>query len=201
MEISYSDNILKGFTDLKKSYNKKKKEMPMIDFTLKQRWDVETFNELSRLFYGENRFTYYIPALRSIIFQIEKQVFSLIANRYSSLDFFLAGFGDFFQRIKNRYQNTMNAAGIAPDLYRLCCEALGGEFQYDGTNDWITAAGNRSVLLKDSSSGQQELVPMLLALQELSTYPNYSFTFIEEPEAHIFPDNGRGQARMSKEES
>lgn len=66
--------------------------------------------------------------------------------------------------------------------------ALGGDFKYEGGLEWINMAGNRSVFLKDSSSGQQELIPMLLALQEISTYPNYSFTFIEEPEAHIFPE-------------
>lgn len=188
MEISYSDNILKGFSHLKKSYNKKK--LPMIDPSIRQKWDVETFNELSRLFYGENRYTYFIPALRSIFFHIEKQIFSIIAHRYPSLDFFLAVFGDFFQQIKARYQNNMSPVGIDPDLYRLCREALGGEFKSDGTNDWIAPdpVGNRAVLLKNSSSGQQELTPMLLALQELSTYPNYSFTFIEEPEAHIFPE-------------
>ncbi|HLP46461.1 MAG TPA: AAA family ATPase [Candidatus Kapabacteria bacterium] len=187
MEISYSDNILNGFSQIKKSYNKKKKAIP-IDLTIKQQWDVETSDELSRLFYGENRYTYFIPALRSIFFQIEKQIFSLLANRYPAIDFFLSIFGDFFQQIKNRYQNTPIPGGISPDLYQLCCEALGGKFKYDGTNDWITVPGNRSVLLKNSSSGQQELTPMLLALQELSTYSNYAFTFIEEPEAHIFPE-------------
>lgn len=188
MKISISDNILKGFSQFKKSFNKKKKEMPMIDFTIKQQWDGEIFNEVSRLFYGENRFTYFIPALRSIFFQVEKQIFSLLANRSPLPDFFLIIFGGFFQQIKTRYQINTIPGGIAPDLYRLCCEALGGEFKYDGINEWLTTAGNRSVRLKNSSSGQQELVPMLLALLELSTYPNYSFTFIEEPEAHIFPE-------------
>jgi hypothetical protein len=186
MVISYPDRIAKEFNRIKKSYNNKIKST--IDPAMRQQLNSELFSDVFNLFYNEKRFTYYIPALRSILFQIEKQTFSFLASGHTSIDFFLLIFGDFFQQVKARYQTTMLLGHISLDLYQLCREALGGEFKYDGIYEWIVSAGNRSVRLKDSSSGQQELVPLLLALQELSTYPNYSFTFIEEPEAHIFPE-------------
>ena len=45
----------------------------------------------------------------------------------------------------------------------------------------------QSIELIQASSGQQEALPMLQTLAVLSIFSRNTFTFIEEPEAHLFP--------------
>ena len=53
----------------------------------------------------------------------------------------------------------------------------------------------QSIELIQASSGQQEALPMLQTLAVLSIFSRNTFTFIEEPEAHLFPTS---QANIMK---
>ena len=64
---------------------------------------------------------------------------------------------------------------------------LNGEFVYKNKESWINQ-NNKLIKLINSSSGQQETLPLLLILNYFSENENNHF-FVEEPEAHIFPQS------------
>src|SRR5690606_18209943 len=71
---------------------------------------------------------------------------------------------------------------------------LRGEYKFQDELDWIIQ-NKKLINLKNCSSGQQELLPMLTSIVAFcfSMYgfdkKSNPFFFIEEPEAHLFPSS------------
>jgi hypothetical protein len=81
---------------------------------------------------------------------------------------------------------------INTELYGICSEVLRGEYKYLNKVEWIKTGGGKLIFLRDSSSGQQEVAPLIVSLMVLSGLPeNHFHMFIEEPEAHLFPESQR----------
>ncbi|MGL5192569.1 MAG: AAA family ATPase [Chroococcales cyanobacterium] len=64
---------------------------------------------------------------------------------------------------------------------------LKGSYRYQNGNEWIDVGTQNSTLINFASSGQQEVVWILLLIQFLIVNQRQVFLVIEEPEAHLFP--------------
>lgn len=125
----------------------------------------------------------YIPAGRSFFASFAKNVFSFISNNIN-IDYFLKQFGKTYESIKNRY-SVFEQQKSDNDFIVLSEKAIGGKYFYDSTTQKEYILGEVRTEIKDSSSGQQELLPVLLTICTTQKTPvNY---LLEEPEAHIFP--------------
>ena len=65
---------------------------------------------------------------------------------------------------------------------------ISGHYLDENEEDWIVNV-NGKINLAHASSGQQESLPMLLVLCQLAYEDSRAGFFIEEPEAHIYPDS------------
>jgi len=130
----------------------------------------------------------FIPAGRSFFACIEKNVFGFLANNIS-IDYFLKNFGDSYEQAKNLYEFYLSRKRKKNiDFDRICTSALKGIYYIDSKNkkELIrSVTSGTEVEIKNSSSGQQEILPALLVLSFLSR--KRRFILFEEPEAHIFP--------------
>jgi predicted ATP-dependent endonuclease of OLD family len=73
---------------------------------------------------------------------------------------------------------------LAQDLFN---SILKGSYRYQNGNEWIDVGDKNSTLINFASSGQQEVVWILLLIQLLILNQRPVFLVIEEPEAHLFP--------------
>jgi len=65
---------------------------------------------------------------------------------------------------------------------------FGGQLKFERDREYFETTDGRQIPLSALSSGQQELLPLLLVFEYwLGATGNNSLTFIEEPEAHLFP--------------
>jgi predicted ATPase len=134
--------------------------------------------------------SFFIPASRSFFSHINKHVFTLFLNEIKT-DPFIIGFGGLYEAAKNSYEkdfeNHKNYAFLKK-MQRLSNEIIDGEYRHEKEKDWIIK-NNQKTELFYASSGQQEALPMLLTLLSFATRNRKSsYAFIEEPEAHLFPE-------------
>lgn len=145
----------------------------------------------SKIFSKYNKyfdFPIFIPAGRSFFSNIENIIFTLLSKN-QDIDPFLQEFGAFYENIKRRnWQKRATSASIEA----LKDAILRGDFFQDKGKDFIKFKDGRVIEMNNASSGQQEALPLYLALYWLfyvRTAAGRSRTvFIEEPEAHLFPD-------------
>ena len=143
----------------------------------------------------------FIPASRSFFANVEKNIFALISSKFE-LDPLMAEFGTtleatrrsmlFEESVRKGGRSTRRGAIRRRDWTSI----INGDYIYDGDEESIETDGRR-VRIANSSSGQQEVIPMLLVLHSYSLHepnpyllrrstPGTSF-LVEEPEAHLFP--------------
>jgi len=131
----------------------------------------------------------YIPAGRSFFSTIQDTVFSLLSNNVG-IDYFLKEFGqklETFRRVRRIWREEEGGQKMFDNL---CRQVLHGRYIYDGKDQWIVADKNHRIRLSDASSGQQEVLPLLMLLSRrasLSGRRDALRIVIEEPEAHLFP--------------
>ena len=130
----------------------------------------------------------YIPAGRSFFANLQKSLFSFISSNIP-IDYFLKVFGSIYETTREAGFIKQSAKGRPKSVQKLVDDLLCGTYESEKGQDWIVGARGK-VSLSNSSSGQQEVLPMAIVL---STWPYIiskafvrSFV-IEEPEAHLFP--------------
>ncbi|MBK1990624.1 ATP-binding protein, partial [Sphaerospermopsis aphanizomenoides BCCUSP55] len=129
----------------------------------------------------------FIPAGRSFFADLQKNVFSFLSGKIT-IDYFLKEFGSVYEMAKNTYPSRK----ILYEEYinmidGLVNQIIVGNYILEKDQDWIYTNDNRKINLSNSSSGQQEALPMAIILATLPfVSPNHLF-IIEEPEAHLFP--------------
>ena len=142
----------------------------------------------------------FIPASRSFFANLQKNVFTFLANNIS-IDPLIKEFGSVYESSKLNYDKRyrfMSAekelAGLRDEIKQEFERIIIGQYVYEDDQDWIVS-GKRRINLANASSGQQEVLPLLLVL---STWLNRTVRqsrgttfFIEEPEAHLFPVSQR----------
>jgi hypothetical protein len=155
----------------------------------------------------------FIPASRAFFANIEKNIFTLISSRFD-IDPLMAEFGSTLERTRGDLLfGVRMSRGVTSRKQVTAKEArwkdiIQGVYLYDGKDELIETAGRR-VRLANSSSGQQEVIPLLLVLAHEESSPRGlrssaaprtggSF-YIEEPEAHLFPRAQRKIAHLMTE--
>lgn len=122
-------------------------------------------------------FSLFVPASRSLVNIVTENLFWMTDN---NIDFLLNRFGRlYFNQLK---EITANQSYSCPQMHSV----IKGNLEKNNDIYSINEQG-RSTSIFNASSGQQSTIPILVAL-EAAQKSNGKYLFIEEPEAHIFPD-------------
>ncbi len=144
----------------------------------------------------------FVPAGRSLISTLSDQLQNVDPEL---LDGPLRGFirdvsavkSDFASSLEDvwaRYQATETKLGPDPlvqEVIRVVGSILKGHYEQAGSAGSIRFAPNESVKINFASSGQQESLWLLLWLFWSARQGSPDHLFLEEPEAHLFPDAQR----------
>lgn len=133
----------------------------------------------------------YIPAGRSFFSNLQNNIFSFLSSS-NAIDYFLQEYGQFYETLKSFTHRNLNKKLKHVDLVnRQMALILKGKYLLEKEKVFIqTDAGK--IQIANCSSGQQEILPLLLMVSTLplGTYAGGGSTiYIEEPEAHLFPES------------
>lgn len=130
----------------------------------------------------------YIPAGRSFFALLQSSIFSILSSN-ANIDPLLQSFGSFYEKIKPIY--NVDDSETLRRFDTLAKEILKGDYIFEKGKDYLLHEDKRKLEVAYCSSGQQEILPLIIVLRVLlsSNYMNkINYTiYIEEPEAHIFP--------------
>lgn len=129
----------------------------------------------------------FIPASRAFFSNIENNVFSFISRSEKMLDPFIAQFGEYYSYLKMDLSEEMDIQADFSFLTR----AMNGRLVIEKDQEFIVMSDGRKIPLSNLSSGQQELLPLVLSLAGPSWFLDgvaSKALYIEEPEAHLFPE-------------
>ena len=137
----------------------------------------------------------FIPASRSLLFHLQSKLFSIISHDIE-LDFFIKEFGSHYETARALYSANLMENRVVDKYLK---EILKGEYYQENDTDYLKTTTGK-IQLFHASSGQQEVLPMLIVLATLPFKKSngispVKFFFIEEPEAHLFP---RSQKKVTE---
>lgn len=149
---------------------------------------VYLYNEISEKLNikADNAF---VPANRILFALLERNSFSLLTNNQLSIDKLTKDFGILCQSIKRNFKNDFEKHEnlLLTNYFE---KIIKGKYKNIDGEDWIIG-NNYKVSVSKASSGQQEIFPLMLVLSALiineEYYLKFHNLFIEEPEAHLFP--------------
>ena len=190
--IRISDGIKRRFEESKSDYRHwvgnqsdkdiRRREVPSI-------YSYQRSSACVRLFWSSLPLSLYVPASRSFFTTIERNIFSLLSER-DGLDPLMIQFGRFFEFGRDIFFADVEESdqSASDEWMQIANEILCGEYTKNKLGEFITMHWGK-VRLSDASSGQQEVLPLLMALL---LYPSIRISsdkliVIEEPEAHLFP--------------
>lgn len=157
-------------------------------------WKVrDTFESLMRSRLGKEYFesAVFVPAGRSFFTSAGKSVMAFEESRL--MDPLTMRFGRLVANLRDRYGSAepvgMGASRVKNEWVKVFGDVMGGDLDIKRGKGFLKSKDGRKIPLSSLSSGQQELVPLLLVLRaipRLRSRGNQMIT-IEEPEAHLFP--------------
>lgn len=169
ISLQHNDNIRKGYSD--KTLNAE-----YLHFIPSKIYNLQSD-------YGVNQF---IPAGRVILYSLLSNAFNMFkADRNSlNIDYLVIEFGQNYQQARFKYAGNSYSSHLKQLFQELSKKILKGELVYNFDGDFIQ---HKDFLTRvvNSSSGQQEFVPIYLIL--LDMLKNKGNLYIEEPEAHLYP--------------
>lgn len=192
--IEVSKSLCDFRTKLRKNYetikNENKAKSIISDYKIYNDALAKTFDEhqLNKI----NELSLFIPAGRSFFANVNENIFSLLASGTFEFDQILSDFGSRYNNAKKYYndRHIMRRHEITKDaqskLKSLINGILKGEYIHENKKDWIKSEIGK-VQVSNSSSGQQEALPLLLLLSFWPYVTSKASFIIEEPEAHLFP--------------
>lgn len=199
LKIEYSDSIKELFTIAKKLIKQDKER-----FSPKDEFDIYQPNNyhLERQYVSmvQNKINVkigysqlYIPAGRSFFANLQNNIFSFLSNN-KSIDPFLVRFGAFYENIKpivvrSSFLSILDKK-IASLFEQLSQDIINGVYLREDNQDFLLHDDKRKINVSFVSSGQQEILPLVLMLRTLvssSSSGGGTTIYIEEPEAHLFP--------------
>ena len=122
-----------------------------------------------------------IPAGRAVYSLISESFFSL-TSKAISIDPMILNFGRHFELSRKKWGNT-----LSKELGVLLKDILKGHFKYINGENRIYFEKAQYITLDRASSGQQEVLPLILILMDVFYSEQLNFVTIEEPEAHLYP--------------
>lgn len=198
IKLEYSDNLKKLIKDAKKILSKEEERIlskkEISNFEIKTNYEKK-FNQIVKTeispFSAYNQL--FIPAGRSFFSNIQTNIFSLLSSN-KSLDPFLIEFGSFYESFKlfAADENVTEENAVKDkDFLKLVNEILNSDYLREKDKDFLLHTDKRKVNLSNASSGQQEILPLLIILRILLRVQfsgDGATLYIEEPEAHLFPN-------------
>ncbi len=128
----------------------------------------------------------FIPAARSFFTNLGRAI-AVFANN-DSLDPLTFEFGQYFAaRLESRSPPLRGQTSVADYLEEVTSNLLKGRLVREGSKNFLVSADGRKIPVSALSSGQQELLPLLRTLPR-GRNSEGQICYIEEPEAHLFPD-------------
>lgn len=131
----------------------------------------------------------FIPAGRSFFTSLSKAI--AVFEHSGMLDAATVRFGRLFttmteRRVRRFHVGEMSAA--TQDARRqLMQRFFGGNIKYDREQEYVETPDGRKLPFSLLSSGQQELLPLWMTIEQMLNDGEANLAFIEEPEAHLFP--------------
>lgn len=191
LRITFSDGIKKIHDELLDSAIKINKQISESeDFFTQYQYqrgiNQEVQKRYSNLFNGEYiEHTTYIPAGRSFFTNLGRALMAF--EKANMLDPVTVEFGRIYSNFIQGNQRLLSY--IKKDSTSLfLSEIIGGEILYEKNEYFIKSADQRVIPFNALSSGQQEILPLLLTIGLTGRDKNLStLLFVEEPEAHLFP--------------
>jgi predicted ATPase len=134
----------------------------------------------------------FIPAGRSFFANLQNNIFSFLSSN-NGLDPFLREFGSIYENIKREGLsiNRLENKDIQEEIDTLIENSLCGKHVHEKGKDFLEVPDGRRISIANSSSGQQETLPLTVMLAALSCQLSSHTVYIEEPEAHLFPSAQR----------
>jgi hypothetical protein len=130
----------------------------------------------------------FIPAGRSFFSMLQKNIFSILSGN-NEIDPFMKVFGIYFESIRKQKQNDFGSQEILLEsINALTNKIIKGKYLPEENS--ILLNNNTKVNVAVSSSGQQEALPLVAILSSIP----FNFqgigvnVYVEEPEAHLFPE-------------
>lgn len=134
----------------------------------------------------------FIPSGRAFFANFQNNFFKLQSDNYF-IDYFIGKFGALYEDLKVKFDidspfYKKNNNQIIDIINKL----LLGTYKRENYKDYLVFENERQVDLSFVSSGQQEVLPLIIVL---TSYLNLVFTslgntiYIEEPETHLFPES------------
>ncbi len=139
----------------------------------------------------ENRLSQqrFIPASRSSLAQLRQNLFTFLSAGKLQIDLFVQQFGMLYERVKPALLELQGSE--AKNVNELLEGILGGRYAPVGEEDFLAHRDGRQIRITEASSGQQEAFPLAIILADLLSLDAKTasevVTYIEEPEAHLFP--------------
>ena len=206
LKLDFTKKLDSVIVYLKNIYRKFQEQSPLKEDDyffrnrlLKQELQQNLYHLLSK---DEQKFCgrqIFIPAGRSFYANLQANIFSFLsANK--TLDPFLIEFGSIYENFKH-ILNRRTSRILKQDnkeekrhneIEKIISDILRSSYQRENDKDYLIHLDKRKVNLANASSGQQEILPLLIILETLLknrvSFGTETVTFfIEEPEAHLFP--------------
>ena len=185
------ERIDQSFDDAKKRFEGQEKSSSI---TSDEDFDLSSEKKPLRFFLNEsiyssfpNEMKVFIPAGRSFFANIDNNIWAALSENVILLDPILTDFGKIYSNFKNSYKNWE----LSSDLIKNILNAV---YISESGHDYIQQTDKRKIEIHRASSAQQELLPLAIALEVLenASFRSHSISiYIEEPEAHLFPEAQR----------
>ncbi|SFO28380.1 Predicted ATPase [Chitinophaga sp. YR627] len=194
IKFDYSENLKKAISRIRKVYADEIEKLaeegarPLLrGFSL-----LMQIRELIRAELGDFSIhtQFFIPAGRSFYANIQKSIFSLLSDN-TTLDPFLIEFGVEYENLKRSYDDSSLDKAAQKEFDNIILEVLKGDYVSEKDIDYLLHKDKRKVELSKASSGQQEILPLIVVLKALHNEQlsvGGITIYIEEPEAHLFPN-------------
>lgn len=187
LQLNYSDHFYKQLAYARKL------AIPVTDsvgverrhFLAREVWDPLRENANSDLGNTAGYSQRFVPAGRSFFSVIQANAFTLLSAN-QAIDPFIVEFGKFYESI---YPLLGYQGAGSRDIDIIVEDILSGTPVYEKGKVFLDHSDGRRINIVNSSSGQQEVLPLAVLLRELPRIyePVGSSIYIEEPEAHLFP--------------
>ncbi len=142
----------------------------------------------------------YVPAQRLFLATIQENPFKMLDSQNYNFDLTLKQFGVFWGIRKKIFSKEFKNPKRNKSWFKMAKNILDGDYIHRNDTDYIKNNWGEMVELKDASSGQQEVLPLLAAIYD---FPHEKMKnqllIIEEPEAHIYPTAQRALIKMIAE--
>ncbi len=142
----------------------------------------------------------YVPASRLFFATIQGNIFRFTASEEYTFDQLLKQFAGFWEGHRKHFSDEFEKPKRNKTWFKDARKILAGRYFYKDGVDYIENDWGGTVELKHASSGQQEVLPLLAAINYFpSEYQVNQLLIIEEPEAHIYPTSQRDLIKMIAE--